>query len=103
MPTLLLPIMLVWVPSAKHETQKWDKLFGSRGPTKLWGVGGQFLLAITLGSMAITKLVDRLCKMAIIGNKSTIFFEGVDAGRHRFELITYVLQYPYSTNRPSPK
>lgn len=79
MPTIILPMMLAWVPSANKETQQWNKLFGSRGPTELWGIGGQFLLAITLGSMAITKLVDRLCKMAIIGNRNTIFFEGVDA------------------------
>ena len=36
------------------------------------------MLYTIIGSMAVSKLVDRLCKMGIIGTRNTIFFEGVD-------------------------
>lgn len=80
MPTLFLPLLVIAVPSAKNEpTKQWVKLFGSEGPTEMWGTGGKFLLYTIIGSMAVSKLVDRLCKMGIIGTRNTIFFEGVDA------------------------
>jgi hypothetical protein len=75
-PTIILPLLYIFVPEYKdwHFSQSINE-HRDKTIQRLYIT----LLVVVLVSMAVTKLVDRLCKMSIIGARGTIFFEGVDA------------------------
>jgi drug/metabolite transporter (DMT)-like permease len=68
-PSFLLPLTLL---VSKEEKKEWPALVED-------GVPPEWLLVLIFVALSMVKLVDRLCKMSIIGEKSTLFFGGVDA------------------------
>jgi drug/metabolite transporter (DMT)-like permease len=83
-PTVILPFTLL----ISQENKKWGELTSNPNTPGLTALGFIFF------ALAITKLVDRTCKMSIIGAKSTIFFEGVDAGMKAIAGVGAYLFWP---------
>jgi drug/metabolite transporter (DMT)-like permease len=68
-PTIVLPFTLL----ISKENERWSELSTNTDTP------GHTALGFILLALALTKLVDRTCKMSIIQAKSAIYFEGVDA------------------------